>query len=1048
MTQVARQRRSIPSVLALALVVLALSAVKPPTALAATSSPIVTENQQSGTSAWQLGSKVSNDTKKQIEGFASATSVNSGGSITFYVTENPAGTYRMDFYRVGYYQGLGGRLMQSVTALTGVSQPACPMDATTGMIACTNWSPSYTLAVPTTWLSGVFLVKLTADSGYQSYIVFTVRDDSRTSALLYQQSVTTGEAYNNWPDDAASGSSTPATGKSLYEYNSSATTTGLGTTRAVKVSFDRPYDDSNSGASNFMEWEIYFIRWMEQNGYDVTYSTDVDTDLTGGRLLAHTGFLAVGHDEYWSKAMYDAAANARDHGVDLGFFDGNSVYWQIRFEPSTIGADRTIVSYKDATLDPIKDNTSTVKWRDPQVNRPEQLLMGAMFTSMQPDGVATAPLVVKNTNHWVYAGTGLQDGDSIPNVVGYEADRYISSYPSPTTAAGSYTALSSSPFVTSNNTNDYQQSMIYQAPSGAWVFDAASIEWANALYNDPFGGTTVADPRIQQMTANILDRFSAGSTPLPQGAGSVTASPVSSSEIDLTWSNGTDGASWILDRSTTPTFDAVSSVTLAPTATSYNDTGLSAGVYYYRLHATGANGNSPYANANAATTSYIALEDSRANLVAHWRLGEASGTTAWDDTGTYNGNYTSTTLGAPGAITNDSDTAATFNGSTSKMTPAALPGSVGDFAVEGWSYLTNSTSANYTLFGGNSSVRILVRPGGTYSSTTVYAGVWLNGTEYVLQPGGPSNVNQWVHWVLTRESGVLTVYRNGVILATRADLPSGTASLAGAVGVQNNGNYPMTGNIDEVSLNSGVLSAGAVSNDNVAASNGLRPPQVSYNPYRSTVLGEQKLVSYWRLSEASGTTAADSKGTNTGTYTGTTLGTRGALANDTNTAATFNGSTSKVTLPSLGTMTDFTVEGWTNLTNGSINNNTLYGGANGTLRLMIRPGNTTYPTAAYAGVWLNGTEYTLQPTSPGSNLNTWVYWVMTRAGNTLTLYRNGVLIAQRTDLPATATATMSGTIGVQGTNYYLAGSADEVAVYNGALSPAAVTTHYKSALFG
>ena len=106
--------------------------------------------------------------------------------------------------------------------------------------------------------------------------------------------------------------------------------------------------------------------------------------------------------------------------------------------------------------------------------------------------------------------------------------------------------------------------------------------------------------------------------------------------------------------------------------------------------------------------------------------------------------------------------------------------------------------------------------------------------------------------------------------------------------------------------------------------------------------------------------------------------------------------------------------------------------------MLARPGLGSSPTAAYAGVWLNGTEYLLQPNSTASNLNTWVYWVLTRKGNTLTLYRNGVQIGQRTDLPATATATMSGSIGAQGgSNYFLTGRIDEVAVYNSALSAAA-----------
>src|SRR5207245_7109887 len=134
--------------------------------------------------------------------------------------------------------------------------------------------PAYTLVVPTTWTSGVYLAVLTNSQNYQNYIDFVIRDDSRVAALVYQQSVTTYQAYNNYPNDG--------TGKSLYEYNSAPPNTLTGTARAVKVSFDRPY--SNNGDGQFLTWEVYFVRWLERWGYDVAYSTDVDTPANGVRL--------------------------------------------------------------------------------------------------------------------------------------------------------------------------------------------------------------------------------------------------------------------------------------------------------------------------------------------------------------------------------------------------------------------------------------------------------------------------------------------------------------------------------------------------------------------------------------------------------------------------------------------------------------------------------------------------------------------------------------------------------------------------------------------
>src|SRR5439155_1542247 len=351
-----------------------------PTTTAAQSNPVVLENQQPGTSQWQIpwGSSAT-DSAGQIKGYASAVSVNKGQNITFYVSVNPAQTYTIDVYRMGWYQGLGGRLVQHIGPLNGTLQPACPTDATTGMIEC-QWASAYTLATQSSWTSGIYLALLTNAQAYQNYIVFVVRDDSRVAALLYQQPVTTYQAYNNYPDDNT-------TGKSLYAFNSNGATTISGGKNAVKVSFDRPYEGNGTGniySQSFFSWEYPFVRWMEKSGYDVTYATDIDTHSNGGRLLNYRGFLSVGHDEYWSKPMYD--------------------------------------------------------------------------------------------------GTGFKDGDTVPGIDGYEADRLFSQYPPPNAASGTYTPLSSSPLGT-GGPSDYSNSSVYQAPSGAWVFAAGTIAWSWGLDN-------------------------------------------------------------------------------------------------------------------------------------------------------------------------------------------------------------------------------------------------------------------------------------------------------------------------------------------------------------------------------------------------------------------------------------------------------------------------------------------------------------------------------------------------------------------------------------
>jgi hypothetical protein len=482
--------------LCLVLAVPAIGTAGPAVPAAAATNPIVTENQLPGSTGWLWGALISDDLNGQIKGFASATSVMQGDSITLYVTTNPPQPYTIDIYRLGWYGGAGGRFLQHI-ATDGFTQDQCVPDATTGLAMCW-WAPSATVTVPTSWTSGVYLAKLQNENGYQNYIIFVVRD-GRPAAFLYQQAITTDQAYNNYPCDDSRPSL--CTGKSLYTFNSHGANTISGDARAVKVSFDRPY--SGYGFRDFDQFDA--IHWLERSGYDVTYSTDLDTHLNGADLLRHRAFLSVGHDEYWSKEMFDAALAARDAGVNLAFLAANAAYWQVRFEQSDANVpNRVMVCFKDATLDPGWGANTTVNFRDPPVNRPEQTLIGVQYTSYSADGEAgsNSPFVVTNSTNWAYAGTGLHDGDSVPGIVGYEIDRFYTNLPAPTNRTR--TLLSDSPFVDRLGMSDRSNASIYQAPSGAWVFATGTISWVWGL--DDFIHSQ-ADARIQRVTANVLDAF-------------------------------------------------------------------------------------------------------------------------------------------------------------------------------------------------------------------------------------------------------------------------------------------------------------------------------------------------------------------------------------------------------------------------------------------------------------------------------------------------------------------------------------------------------------
>ena len=475
--------------------------------------PIVAENLRAGTDSWQLSRPA---TAREIEGYASATSVNRGDAIKLYVnTRSP--TFSLEVFRMGWYQGLGARRVIGPVVINGTRQVMSILDAETGLVDCA-WTKPYILTThnpddAADWVSGVYLAKLTAnDSGTQSYIIFVVRDDQRQTNLLFQLSVSTYQAYNYWG------------GKSLYNWGST------GGERAAKVSFNRPYaanaqnpgaaygmgagefltnlqpHPDNYGSSN-AGWDYNMVRWLEREGHDLAYCTSIDSHSSSTPLTCRA-WLSVGHDEYWSWEMREHVEAARDAGVHLGFFTANCAYWQVRFEKSAASGteNRIMVCYKKAKRDPItasgKDmSRATDKWRSEAVNRPEAQLIGVMYAGDPVD----SDIVTKDAEHWVFANTGLKTGDKLKGLLGYEVDCVsdVANTAAQILAESPWTALND------NSQQGVAHMSIYTAASGAMVFATGSIQWAWGLddYNAPVLRTSRLNLAAQQITRNVLKRF-------------------------------------------------------------------------------------------------------------------------------------------------------------------------------------------------------------------------------------------------------------------------------------------------------------------------------------------------------------------------------------------------------------------------------------------------------------------------------------------------------------------------------------------------------------
>jgi hypothetical protein len=452
---------------------------------------IASENKRPGTRAWLLSAPA---TAHEIEGYASSTSVNLGDTIRFYVsTVDPS--FSIEIFRLGWYGGEGARSMGPPVSLPGGLEMMPVPDSTTWFVEC-QWSPSWELTIPAgdplAWPSGVYLAKLTAQQGKQSYIPFVVRDDQRPSAILFQSSVSTNQAYNNWG------------GHSTYSSNST------NHAQAVKVSFNRPYAEGY-GAGRFFDFEINMLRFLEREGYDVTYATSIDTHRDPNLLDARLSFLSVGHDEYWSYDQRTQVESARDSGVHLGFFGSNAGYWQVRYEPSPSDGEpnRTLVAYKElaAVQDPYWREIglharSTARFRD--LGRPEAELIGVMYNGIWP---VDADMVIHQSDAWPLAGLKLLPGEHLPGLVGYETDAI-----GPDSPPG-ITLIAHSKVTGHDGLQGASDMTAYTHPSGANVFATGSMYFSWGLDDFPgLFGTHHHRSRVnasaQQITRNVLDIFS------------------------------------------------------------------------------------------------------------------------------------------------------------------------------------------------------------------------------------------------------------------------------------------------------------------------------------------------------------------------------------------------------------------------------------------------------------------------------------------------------------------------------------------------------------
>lgn len=441
-----------------------------------------------------------------VEGYAGQVSYAPGNELTLHVSTSAA-KFSVEIARLG-------AKAETVWSSGEIPGQKLPVPEDSSSHGC-RWPAAVRLNIPPDWKSGYYDVVLKArDNGGRfvqrnartaigrCYFILRAAAPGSTSRILLQLSTHTYNAYNNWG------------GFSLYGFH------GRGGNQGHRVSFERP------PGTLFPNWEQAFVEWAERAGYTLEYAANGDLETRPEILKAYRLVLSVGHDEYWSAAMRDAAERFIREGGNMAFFSGNTCCWQVRTEDN----GRALTCWKqNYHQDPVytarKGNaTLATLWSHYLVERPENQLTGVGFLwggyhrshGQLMDG--SGAFTVHRPEHWLFEGTGMKRGDAFggkDTVVGYECDgcelTWRDGLPYPTYRDGtpkSFEILASAPAQWHPDDCEWYDrwengrkgnAVLGVYVQGGTVVTVGSTDWSHGLRGE--------DPVVVRVTRNVLERL-------------------------------------------------------------------------------------------------------------------------------------------------------------------------------------------------------------------------------------------------------------------------------------------------------------------------------------------------------------------------------------------------------------------------------------------------------------------------------------------------------------------------------------------------------------
>ncbi|MDR4498081.1 MAG: hypothetical protein MRK02_09215 [Candidatus Scalindua sp.] len=397
-------------------------------------------------------------------GYSDKLSVLPGEELDLMISTRAA-TFSLEFIRVG-------ERLQTIQKMNDIQGTYQSIETKFPSALGCKWRPTLTYKIPDGISSGCYLIKLTGNNTDDvSFIPVIVKPEKIENQIAVIASTNTWHAYNSWG------------GQNFYiNYTSFHSKYIVNTQRPFDLYLRNPVEDAcKITRDHLLVGERFVWAWLEREGigYDIYSDSDLHSQEEFRDTLNQYKIIFIStHNEYWSHDMINHLREFIKNGGNVVSLSGNTMYKEVEFP------DRNLIVLDGAFF------------RYQGFN--EESVLGTAHDLL---GLNTMePYKVVKSNHWVFEGTHLNDGDLIgkeglnvsadgkTGASGWETDKIYPHSPKNTTLLARGI----------NPGGGGADMTIYNVPGGGSVFSTGSIT---------FGGSLLVDDNISQISKNVINKF-------------------------------------------------------------------------------------------------------------------------------------------------------------------------------------------------------------------------------------------------------------------------------------------------------------------------------------------------------------------------------------------------------------------------------------------------------------------------------------------------------------------------------------------------------------